>query len=68
MTLDPNRAACTRAEETWRHRLLFDDGVVRDVQHVPGEATGSLVEPSMVRSTSLGFGLTRRLWRGAAVS
>lgn len=26
-------------------RLLFDDGVVRDVQYVPGEATGSLVEP-----------------------
>ena len=26
-------------------RLLFDDGVVRDVQYVPGEARGSLLEP-----------------------
>src|SRR6476659_2803189 len=26
-------------------RLLFDDGVVRDVQYVPGEAPGSMVEP-----------------------
>lgn len=26
-------------------RLLFDDGMVRDVQYVPGEARGSLVEP-----------------------
>jgi hypothetical protein len=26
-------------------RLLFDDGVVRDVQYVPGEARGSLFEP-----------------------
>lgn len=26
-------------------RLLFDDGVVRDVEFVPGEARGSLLEP-----------------------
>src|SRR5213593_3462241 len=26
-------------------RLLFDDGVVRDVQYVPGETRGSLLEP-----------------------
>lgn len=26
-------------------RLLFDDGVVRDVQYVPGTASGSLLEP-----------------------
>ena len=26
-------------------RLLFDDGVVRDVQYMPGEARGSLLEP-----------------------
>jgi uncharacterized protein DUF2442 len=26
-------------------RLLFDDGVVRDVRYVPGEARGSLVLP-----------------------
>ena len=26
-------------------RLLFDDGVVRDVEFVPAEAAGSLVEP-----------------------
>ncbi len=26
-------------------RLLFDDGVVRDIQYVPGEAHGSLLEP-----------------------
>ena len=26
-------------------RLLFDDGVVRDVKYVPGEARGSLLEP-----------------------
>jgi hypothetical protein len=26
-------------------RLLFDDGVVRDVQYVPGESRGSLLEP-----------------------
>lgn len=26
-------------------RLLFDDGVVRDVQYVPGEARGSLLVP-----------------------
>jgi hypothetical protein len=26
-------------------RLLFDDGVVRDVQYVPGQGSGSLVEP-----------------------
>ena len=26
-------------------RLLFDDGVVRDVQYVPREARGSLLEP-----------------------
>jgi hypothetical protein len=26
-------------------RLLFDDGVVRDVQYVPGEARGSMVQP-----------------------
>lgn len=26
-------------------RLLFDDGVVRDVEFVPGEATGSLLAP-----------------------
>ena len=26
-------------------RLLFDDGVVRDVQFVPGEGRGSLLEP-----------------------
>lgn len=26
-------------------RLLFGDGVVRDVQYVPGEARGSLLEP-----------------------
>src|SRR5438270_13930265 len=25
-------------------RLLFDDGVVRDVQYVPGEAHGSMLE------------------------
>jgi len=26
-------------------RLLFDDGVVRDVQYVPGDAEGSLLKP-----------------------
>src|SRR5215210_7166327 len=26
-------------------RLLFDDGVVRDVKYVPGEAQGSLLVP-----------------------
>lgn len=26
-------------------RLLFNDGVVRDVQYVPREASGSLLEP-----------------------
>lgn len=26
-------------------RLLFDDGMVRDVQYIPGEERGSLVEP-----------------------
>src|SRR5262245_59027193 len=26
-------------------RLLFDDGLVRDVQYVPGETTGSMVAP-----------------------
>ena len=26
-------------------RLLFDDGVVRDILYVPGEAAGSLLEP-----------------------
>jgi hypothetical protein len=26
-------------------RLLFDDGVVRDVKYVPGEARGSLLVP-----------------------
>lgn len=26
-------------------RLLFRDGVVRDVQYVPGKASGSLLEP-----------------------
>lgn len=26
-------------------RLLFDDGVVRDVQYAPGEASGSLLLP-----------------------
>lgn len=26
-------------------RLLFDDGIVRDVQYVPGAERGSLVEP-----------------------
>jgi hypothetical protein len=26
-------------------RLLIDDGVVRDVAYVPGEATGSMLEP-----------------------
>ncbi len=26
-------------------RLLFDDGVVRDVQYVPGETRGSLLVP-----------------------
>ena len=26
-------------------RLLFDDGVVRDLQYVPGEAEGSLLLP-----------------------
>jgi len=26
-------------------RLLFDDGVVRDVRHAPGEGRGSLVSP-----------------------
>src|SRR5437868_14202858 len=26
-------------------RLLFDDGVVRDVEYVPGEAHGSLLVP-----------------------
>ncbi len=26
-------------------RLLFDDGVVRDIQHVPGQVTGSMVAP-----------------------
>lgn len=26
-------------------RVLFDDGVVRDVHYIPGEATGSLVSP-----------------------
>lgn len=26
-------------------RLLFDDGVVRDVQYVPGEGHGSLLKP-----------------------
>jgi hypothetical protein len=26
-------------------RLLFDDGVVRDIQHVPGQVTTSMVAP-----------------------
>ena len=26
-------------------RLLFDDGVIRDVAYVPGEAQGSLLQP-----------------------
>lgn len=26
-------------------RLLFDDGMVRDVEHVPGESSGSMVKP-----------------------
>ena len=26
-------------------RLLFDDGVVRDVHYIPGEAQGSLIKP-----------------------
>lgn len=26
-------------------RLLFDDGVVRDIQYVPREGSGSLLEP-----------------------
>lgn len=26
-------------------RLLFDDGLVRDIQHVPGQVTGSMVTP-----------------------
>lgn len=26
-------------------RLLFDDGVVRDVQYVPGETAGSMIQP-----------------------
>jgi uncharacterized protein DUF2442 len=26
-------------------RLLFDDGVVRDIQYVPGQARGSLLRP-----------------------
>ena len=26
-------------------RLLFDDGVVRDVQYLPGEASGPLLDP-----------------------
>jgi hypothetical protein len=26
-------------------RLLFDDGLVRDVQYVAGESSGSMVEP-----------------------
>jgi Protein of unknown function (DUF2442) len=26
-------------------RLLFDDAVVRDVEYVPGESTGSMLEP-----------------------
>ncbi len=26
-------------------RVLFDDGVVRDVRYVPGEAHGSMLEP-----------------------
>jgi Protein of unknown function (DUF2442) len=26
-------------------RLLIDDGVVRDVQHLPGEASGPLLDP-----------------------
>ncbi len=26
-------------------RLLFDDGVVRDLQYVPGEARGSMLTP-----------------------
>lgn len=26
-------------------RLLFDDGVVRDVQYVPGDASGSMLTP-----------------------
>ena len=26
-------------------RILFDDGVVRDVHYIPGQATGSLVSP-----------------------
>jgi len=26
-------------------RLLFDDGVVRDIQYVPGQLTGSMVSP-----------------------
>jgi hypothetical protein len=26
-------------------RVLFDDGVVRDVRYIPGEATGSLFSP-----------------------
>ena len=26
-------------------RLLFDDGVVRDIQYVPGKVTGAMVAP-----------------------
>lgn len=26
-------------------RLLFDDGVVRDIQYVPGQGTGAMVAP-----------------------
>jgi Protein of unknown function (DUF2442) len=26
-------------------RVLFDDGVVRDVSYIPGQATGSLLSP-----------------------
>jgi hypothetical protein len=26
-------------------RLLFDDGLVRDIQYVPGQSTGSMVLP-----------------------
>jgi hypothetical protein len=26
-------------------RLLFDDGVVRDIEYVPGESDGSMVRP-----------------------
>ena len=26
-------------------RLLFDDGVVRDIEYVPGQAAGSMIRP-----------------------